>query len=575
METVSFPIVHSTPENFIQEAKSCGDFRKSLQPCLVGAYTSMNSVKQKHLELETKLFSTEKLCSIAALNEKYKWNNAPFERAEKALSMLAFHDILSGTCGPDGEKSSLRKADCAIELLNDEFNKAFFAICTEHVKAGEGEFPIFMYNALPYKRVTECEVEYLMPDAIAPTEEEYFVTVKHGGNVIASQCVHELTNINYDRRKRIVFIAELAPVDVTRFDITVEKRKKVFLKGDLLEDIVVEDKFKRVVIGRKTGLLESFVVNGKEMISGDAFCPVMYDDNADPWGWYMDAVGKNPESFHLSSCKEGVFRDMEPVRIIEEGDIYTEVECLFELGRSSVRVSYKIYKNLPEMDVNVDVIWSDRLKALKIKVPTTLDGAFIGQIPFGTDTFPKDGTEITAHRFIAMEDGKHALTLYNDCTYGFSCDEKVMYATLLRGVAYCAHPLGDLPLIHDDRYIQSVEEGRHHFGFRLSYDKVSQLENRAQEFVNKPYGLNFFPHGQKVQGDIITKHLVIENQDISLVAFYQDGDEYVLRLINNSEEAKKCEIALCGSKFEFNFEKYEVKTFKYDGSVLEEATCMV
>lgn len=317
-----------------------------------------------------------------------------------------------------------------------------FAICSEHVKAGEGEFPIFMYNALPYKRVMECEVEYLMPVPIAPTEEEYFVTVKQAGNVIASQCVHELTNINYDRRKRIAFIAELAPLDVTRFDITVEKRKKVFFKDDLLEDIVVEDKYKRVVIGRKTGLLESFVVNGKEMILGGAFCPVMYDDNA---------------------------------------------------------------------DVSVDVIWNERLKALKVKLPTTLEGEFIGQIPFGTDVFPKDGTEITAHRFIAIKDGQQALTLYKDCTYGFSCDVKDMYATLLRGVAYCAHPLGDLPVIHDDRYIQSVEEGKHHFGFRLSYDKVSQLENRAQEFLNKPYGLNFFPHGKKTQSDIIQKRLVIDN----------------------------------------------------------------
>ena len=29
----------------------------------------------------------------------------------------------------------------------------------------------------------------------------------------------------------------------------------------------------------------------------------IYEDNADPWGWYMDKIGKNPESMRLSECK--------------------------------------------------------------------------------------------------------------------------------------------------------------------------------------------------------------------------------------------------------------------------------
>ena len=38
------------------------------------------------------------------------------------------------------------------------------------------------------------------------------------------------------------------------------------------------------------------------------------------------------------------------------------------------------------------------------KLPCAFDGAFIGQIPFGTDEFRKDGGEIHAQRFVGFQD---------------------------------------------------------------------------------------------------------------------------------------------------------------------------
>jgi hypothetical protein len=63
----------------------------------------MQSIKKKHIELENKLFSTEKLCSYASLNGLYEKNSDAFLEAEKALASLEFHDIYSGTCAVEGE----------------------------------------------------------------------------------------------------------------------------------------------------------------------------------------------------------------------------------------------------------------------------------------------------------------------------------------------------------------------------------------------------------------------------------------------------------------------------------------
>lgn len=566
IHSAKMEVVHSTPEDYFADLHPTAEYTKSL-PCLIGAYTSMQSIKAKHIELENMLFTTEKLCSLAELNELYTKNPEAFEMAEKALAALEFHDIFSGTVAQDGEKSSLRKADWALELLREEFDKAFFALCAQYAKAGEGKFPIFIFNSQPYARNTVCETEYLMPKALISDTQQYTVTAYQNGKKLPTQCIKELSNIHYDRRKRIAYRCDLAPLGITRVDFRVEVTDKQFLKETTGEEIVFTDSIKTLKISRKTGLLSSYIVNGKELLSGGAFEPVMYEDNADPWGWYMDAIGKNPVPFHLSPCSAGPFANLKNVNIIEKGDVLTEVESFFEGGSSFVRVSYKLYRDLPFTDVRVEVLWNEQQKALKIKVPCAVDGTFFGQIPFGSEEFERDGREINAHRFVGLADGENVLALYNNCTYGFSAQGSDLYATLLRGAAYCAHPIEDRELVDKNRFIPYIEQGRHVFSFRLSYDRREMLENNAQEFVNPPFSLNFFPHGS---GKLPERVLEIENKAVSLAAFYRTEEGFVLRLVNNNEGDSETGITLCGKIYHLSFEKYEVKTFLFNGETLRE-----
>ncbi len=569
IENTDYPIVHSTPEQYFAELEPKTEFHKSMQPCLIGCYTSMQSIKKKHIELENKIFTTEKLCSYASLNGLYQKNHDAFLEAEKALASLEFHDIYSGTCAADGEKSSLRKADYALELMQKQWNKAFFALCGKHQKAEIGEFPVFIFNSQPYARETVCETEYLMPRALVSDTEQYTVSVYQNGKKIPSQCIKELSNIHYDRRKRIAYRCQLPAMGEARVDFRVEVEPKQFLTPTTGDEIVFSDSIKTIRISRKTGLMESYVVNGKEMLRGGAFQPVMYEDNADPWGWYMERIGENPVDFVLCDGSAGPFENLTNVNVIEDGDILTEVESFFFSGASFVRISYKMYKDLPYTDIKADVFWNEQQKVLKLKIPTAVDGAFIGQIPFGTDEFAKDGKEINAHRFVGIRDGENALTLYNNCTYGFCAEGNDLYATLLRGAAYCAHPIGDRILIDPNRFTPAIEQGRQSFSFRLSYDPAENLENNAQEFVNTPFSLNFFPHGN---GDLAKAVLQLDNPAISLSAFYQTEEGYTLRLVNNNHVPSETTVTLCGVSCPVSFTPYEVKTFLYDGKNLTEQT---
>lgn len=93
---------------------------------------------------------------------------------------------------------------------------------------------------------------------------------------------------------------------------------------------------------------------------------------------------------------------------------------------------------------------------------------------------------------------------------------------------------------------------------------------QAAEFMNVPYALNYFPHGLMPAGETLENRLIIENKEVSLVAFYQDGDRYILRLLNNQDKQTTAEISLCGVNYTTTFGKYEVKTLCYIDGVLNE-----
>ena len=276
-------------------------------------------------------------------------------------------------------------------------------------------------------------------------------------------------------------------------------------------------------------------------------------------------------NFRLEKIEITAFGKLKNVNVIESGEVLTEVESFFEAGSSFVRVSYKLYRDLPYTDIRVDVLWNEQQKALKLKLPAAFDGEFFGQIPFGTDIFSKDGREITAHRFVGFAGGENALTLYNNCTYGFSAEGNDLFVTLLRGAAYCAHPIEDQngirELIDKNRYIPYIEQGRHEFSFRLSYDRCEELENNAQEFCNPPYSLNFFSHGT---GKPARETLRLSDRRISVVSFYRTENGYTLRLINNNPAPVSATLCLCGKDYALSFGKFEVKSFTYDGNALTE-----
>jgi alpha-mannosidase len=168
-----------------------------------------------------------------------------------------------------------------------------------------------------------------------------------------------------------------------------------------------------------------------------------------------------------------------------------------------------------------------------------------------------------------MEKDGTCLAIYNSCTYGVSCTQNAINLTLLNGSAYAAHPIGDRPLVDKSRHIPYIEQGNHFFGFRIGVCDRDVLTTMAQEFVEKPYALNVFPHGE---GRSECETITLDNEAISLHVFKRSKKGgYIIRLFNNGYRAQKCNISVFGKSKKLSFGRFEIKTLKYDGEKITES----
>ena len=555
-------IYHSTPEAFFGKVTPEVDFDAALQPCFIKCYSSIARLKKKYAELENKLLRAEKICAYADKLGLYHYNRAAFEDAQKNMAAIQFHDVLSGTCIIEGEKSSLQKAEYALELLDKEFTKAFMALCADYAKARPGDYPIFVYNPNPYAEEQIFNGEFFLQDPIVSDTEGYEFTVRKDGKEIPFQIIKESSCINMDRSKRFAIKSELNPLSITRFDVEVRRGTRKYLDRNVQTEFV-NNKGVKTTFDADNGALNSYMVNGNEYLNGNSFAPIVFDDNPDPWGWHMKSLGTNYRKAKVA----------ESLRVIERGDLLTTIESIYDTGKSDIRVAYTLYKDFDYVDVTVNVYWNDAGKGLKLEIPVKELGRFIGQTSFGTQEYGQ-GTEECSQRFVGVEAGDKVLALFKDGSYGCSIENGNLYITLLNGSVYCAHPVDELPIIDEQRFNHYIDLGRHEFTFRLEVCKEEELERKAAAFTQKPYALNFYPHG--CGGKSETNSVKLSDPNVSLSAFRKVAeDTYMVRLFNNYKEEKVCECTVFDQSLTLSFGKYEVKTLIYSNGVLKEQESML
>jgi alpha-mannosidase len=584
-EYSDWTIHHAVPEDYFEHVEGKRSqlprHMADLNPWAVGCYTSMARIKQKHRDLENTYYKTEKMVTSAFSQGMMDYPSDSFREALEDLLFCEFHDILPGSCISEAETASLKRMDHGLEILARLKAKAFFVHLSGQPAAEEGEFPIFVFNPHPFpvEETISCEFQPLEPNE---SKDMFWLPQIYDENnsKIPFQLEKESCNVSVDQRKRVVFRATLKPFQMNRFpcflkEVVPEQKPN----SPVEKEIEIKSRNSQVIIDRKSGWIKAYRVSGINYLSLDAFQALVVEDNPDPWGMKVDSFRKVTGSFMLMTKEESArfagisLKELDPVRVIEDGPIRTIVEALFKYRTSSLCMRYKIPKRNSAFEIEVRVYWNEKNRMLKLSIPTAFsEGGCKGQVAYGVEDFKSRGVELVAQKWIGVysANNRHALTVINDGTHGFDFADGELRISLLRSAAYAAHPVGDnIHIVPQDRFEPRIDQGERVFRFWVQGGEASQrfasIERDALIKNECPMVLSCSPPGtgEKPAPAIFLDDKVVVATTIKKA---EDKNWLILRLFEPTGEDRTAKLTIPGRSlaFEITLGGFEIKTLAVD-----------
>lgn len=538
----------------------------SMTHCMVGCYTTMARIKQKHRQMENELFMCEKM--LAASGADY--DREKMAQAEKALLFSEFHDSLPGTMLKKAEEDMLRLMDSGRETLSMYMAKAFFRLCEGQPAGRRGEIPVLVFNPNPYEIEQEIEVEFQLEEQNHTDNQVTVAKVRlQDGTYLPTQNIKEECMLHLDWRKKITFRAKLAPMSMNRFDCELEilpQSIRPILPCEQNDTHFLFDNGKmQVAISKDSGLIDRYTVNGTDYLKEQGGQIQVYQDSEDPWAMTVDSFEERIGAFTLLSMEEanafnGYPDETTPnVRVIENGDVITRIQAVFGHERSYAVVTYTLPKMGDHVDIHIKMLSNDPNRMYKMAFPVALsDAVFTGQTMFGREVLRTDEKEAYFHNWCAMIAGKKGLAVLNNGTYGGSVRGDEMHVNLLRTPVYSAHPIEGRPFADHDIHHDHIDMGEREFSYRLTTD-IEAVDRKAQEFNQPPYALSFFPSGLGQKKDTT---VTLDNPQLLLTRYAKnDGDHVLARIYNASDDEQSGMLTVGSKQQDITLKPYEFGTY--------------
>lgn len=541
----------------------------SLAHCMIGCYTSMVRVKQKHRRMENELLLCEKMLAASGIS----YDEKELKEAEKALLFSEFHDSLPGTMIKKAEEQVLDLLGYGREILSRYCMKAFYKLCEGQPVATRGEIPVMVFNPNPYPIEQEVEVEFILEAQNHNDNEVTLARVRTSEGVyLPTQNIKEESTLNLDWRKKIIFRATLEPMSLNRFDCELyrvnEDKRPIEQCEQTDTHFIFENEHMRVLINKNTGLLDCYQVDGVDYLKKQSGQICVYDDNEDPWRMQVDGFYHQKGVFTLASQEEanafnGYPKEcMENVRVVENGDVITKIQAIFKHERSYAVVTYTFSKFDTYVDIHIKMYANDANRMYKLEFPTTFENSkFLGQMAFGTEELLKDEKEVFYQKWCGLFENNKGFAVLNDGTYGGSCKDNTMSISLMRTPVYSAHPIAERQIADTDRNHEHIDMGEREFTYRLTTE-IEDVDAKAEIYNQPPYTLSFFASGTGVKGQTLVE---LDNRKLLLTRYERMSDgSYLLRIYNSSEKKQDGHLKFGEKLFEISLAGYQYCTYLLD-----------
>ena len=588
-------VVHSTPDAYFAELDKTNlpVVSKGLNPVFEGCYTSQIRVKQLYRRLENDLIMTEKMASHAALCGLSVYEKEKVDDAWWDLLFAAFHDALPGTGIVTVEEDTIRQLNHGLEICSKLKTKYFIALAAGQEKLKDEEtVPLLVYNPHPFTVKQNIDAKFVLPKQIWTNTFSNPVAYQNGKK-LPSQSAQEDGNFYMDWCKRVIFEAELPPTSMSRFDILfeqLEKRPAPTFAADACGKFIIETARGRVEVNERSGLVDSYVVDGIEYLKSSALSFDIIHDMYSPWGnWSqtsqrLDApVGSfSPMTAGQATDFAGVKSGMvKPVRTIEEGEVRVVIEADMQYNDSKLCVFYIVNKQTGILDIEARVFFGEKERRLKMTVPSALDNSkYYGQTVYGREELNAHRGDDIAHCWTAIANDTHALTIINDGVYGSDFDCGTARMTLLHSVGYGAANCVWGDPFQEPTFQPRMEQGERYYRFKLQggtrADRLGKIDREAAVFNQLPYSLQFCPTGY---GKSPLELVALDKENVSLSCFKRcelDENAYILRIFESQgiETQVKITIPCLGLETCDTLQPFEIKTFRVCKSGIEVTTML-
>jgi alpha-mannosidase len=543
-----------------------------------GVFTTQAETKRRIRRSEENVLNAEKFASLAALyGRQYPqdemlltWKNLLFDH---------FHDIMPGS----GIAVNYLDAKRNLENVDRAASEVTFGSLREiaaHVDTQREGVPVMLFNSLSWPRTDVTELETQLP-----------VPAGHIQVVDAEGKPAETQLLSLDpetHRAKFLLLSHTPSLGYATY----------FVRGTMNAAPVhsllkasadtLENEFLRVKVDPRTGCMTSVFDkrSGTEALAPpetdtggpkDSVCGNLlqtFVDKPKQWdAWNIDADFEK-QHWDLDKADE--------VKLVESGPLRAIIQIKNHFQNSTFVRDIILYAGVPRVDVSMQTEWHEKHILLKVAFPLSAhsDKATY-EIPFGSVERPTTRNtpaeqaqfEVPAMRWADISDGKHGLSLLNDCKYGYDAKGNVLRLSLLRSPEW--------PDPHAD-------EGHHEFtysiyphsggwkealtirqGYELNYKLISLPAGKHQGALPPEHSFLQMPS----ENVIVSAVKKAEDDKALIVRFYEwsgKQGEINLQLPPGAESARETDLmekplgalSMSGNVVKVPTKPYEIKTIK-------------
>ena len=494
-----------------------------------GVFTTQADHKKNMRESEEWLLNAEKYSALAWLRGE-EYPSMPFTEAWKKVLFNQFHDLAAGSGIGVIYKDAQQDYDVVHWTANEAISHALHTLSSEIDTRARPGTPVVVWNPLAWQRTDLVSFDVQLPE-------------KPAGNVVAadSQGKPLPVQVLSENRETNTYKLLLQAKDVPALGYSVlhvttgnqTAATDLSSSGTTLENSLL-----RIQIDPKTGCITSLFDKETQFESVAAgACGnelIAFKDKPKEYdAWNIDA------DFEKDFTR---LDQVESIKLIEQGPVRATIRITRNWQNSKFVQEISLYAHLKRVDVVNDIDWHESHILLKAAIPLAASGPEATfEIPYGTINRPTTRNnswetarfEVPALRWADLGDGKHGLSLINDCKYGYDAKGNVLRLSLLRS------PKSPDP---------EADQGHHHFSYSL-YPHAGDWKQSMT--VRRGYEFNYRLEGMEVQahtGRMASEHSFVDvNADdlvLTAVKKTEDGDGLLLRFYEWAGKSGETEISV-------------------------------